>query len=122
MNSHAEIDFEVFKHLFHFLNEEYERFVAADFDASGTIDSGELSYYVKKRGYDQFDRNFCDFIIETIMYNTGNRVSFDYFCRIMARLDYLTQSYDFELSNNEMYNRSYPLRAYVQNNFFSEFW
>jgi Ca2+-binding EF-hand superfamily protein len=123
MNQCDQIDFETFKHLFHFLNEEYERFVAADLDGSGTIDSDKLASFVRKRGYDQYDRNFCNFIIQTINYYIGGvGISFDYFCRIMARLDYLTQSYDFELSANQSYERSYPLRAYVQNNFFNGFW
>jgi Ca2+-binding EF-hand superfamily protein len=107
--------------LFSFINEEYSRFLLADEDCSQTIDSVELENFIQERGFN-IAKNICSFIVESIKTQTGNGVSFDYFCRIMARFYHLIGSYNFQIGLEESINDSISLDVYLQNNFFEEFW
>ena len=120
-NHDGEISFEEFGSLFNFLNEEYFKFVMADRDGSETIDSEELREFLEQRGY-EFDTNFCTFVVETIKINTENDISFDFFCRIMARFDYLTDLYNRDLISTKPTCSLIPLQLYVRDSFFNEFW
>jgi Ca2+-binding EF-hand superfamily protein len=120
-NHDGEISFGEFQNLFSFINEEYGRFLLADEDCSQTIESDELENFIQERGYN-IAKNFCTFIVESIKNKTGNGVSFDYFCRIMARFYHLIGSYNFQIGLEESIDDSISLDVYLQNNFFKEFW
>lgn len=120
-NHDGEINFEEFQNLFSFINEEYSRFLMADEDCSQTIESNELEHFIHERGFTTA-KNFCTFIVESIKTKTGKGVSFDYFCRIMARFYNIIGSYNFQIGLEESVDDSISLDVYLKNKFFEEFW
>jgi Ca2+-binding EF-hand superfamily protein len=115
-NNDGEISFHEFESLFGYLNEEYFKFLMADSDGNMTIDSHELEEFLKQRGF-KFKKDFYNFIINSIKSRTKNGVTFDYYCRLMARFDYLTK-----IHATIPYYKTYPLENYLRDAFFSEFW
>jgi Ca2+-binding EF-hand superfamily protein len=115
-NHDGEINFHEFEHLFNYLNEEYFKFLLADTDGSSTIDSDELDEFFRQRGH-KFNKDFCNFIINTIKSRAFGGVTFDYYCRLMARFDFLIHQH----ANYEYY-KAMPLEKYLKGAFFSDFW
>ena len=115
-NHDGEINFHEFESLFNYLNEEYFKFLLADSDGSQTIESEELEGFLKQRGF-KFQKKFYDFIINSIKSRNRNGVTFDYYCRLMARFDFLVKQHA-----NVPYYKSIPLEVYLKDAFFSEFW
>ena len=120
-NHDGEINFEEFQNLFSFINEEYSRFLSADEDGSQTIEPDELEHFIEERGY-KIEKTFYNFIVESIKVKTGKGISFDYFCRIMARFDQLIDFYNFELAPAELDDDPIPLDVYLKSSFFEGFW
>ena len=115
-NYDGEINFHEFENLFNYLNEEYFKFLLADSDGSQTIESEELGGFLKQRGF-KFQSDFCNYIVNTIKIHSNTAVTFDYFCRIMTRIEHLTKLY-----KDSSYSNKYPLETYLEDEFFNEFW
>lgn len=115
-NRDGEISFNEFQSLFNYLNEEYVKFLLADADGSETIDSEELEEFFKQRGH-KFRKEFCNFLVNSIKSRAATGVTFDYYCRLMARFDYLKQHH----ASNQYYSKM-PFENYLKDAFFSEFW
>jgi Ca2+-binding EF-hand superfamily protein len=87
-NNDRTITLNEFGQFFNYLNEEYEKFLIADMSGSGFIDDRELYNLLAKRG--------CNLNLNCIQYitqNLGRKITFDLFCRVNARFDYLCKTY-----------------------------
>lgn len=115
-NFDGEINFNEFQNLFNYLNEEYLKFLLADSDGSQTIDTNELEEFLRQRGF-KFSKDFSSYIINTIQSRIGRGVTFDYYCRIMARVDQLIAVY-----NKTGYYKQTTMENYIKKAFFGDFW
>ena len=87
-----------------------------DTDASGAIDAPELYEALKNRKYN-LSREFSDFVVNILKQRNPRGITFDLYCRVAARFDYLCESY----TNIKFYQRQ-PLERYLKETFFTEFW
>lgn len=116
-NGDKEIAFDEFIGLFHRLNDDYEQFVMFDLDASGHIDYFEFKESLKSKGY-EFSDDFYEHMMTMICTRTrSERITFDTFMRVSARLDYMKELYN----DSAQYQRK-PMNQFLRKYFFDEFW
>ena len=116
-NGDKEISFEEFAELYNSLNEEFLNFLMMDSDGSGTIDLEEFSASINNKGF-QFSNKFYSSIMDEIRKHTGiYGIKFDNYIRIMARFDFLCQTY-----RKTPYFHKHSLEHYLTKTFFQDFW
>ncbi len=116
-NRDGEIDFDGFYDLYTYLNDEYCTFLGMDKDGSGTLDADELCQLFSSRGFN-FKSDFFKFIEQTMRETNKNGITFDNYCRLVARFDYLNNLY----ITTPRYQTSYTLETYLKKTFFFNFW
>lgn len=115
-NFDGQIGFDEFKQVFSYLNQQFEAFLMIDKDGSGAIDADEFYQALVQRNY-QLSRGFADYIVNELRRHNTRGITFDFYCRISARFDYLCGEY----SNSKFYQRQ-PLEKYMRDTFFNHFW
>ena len=116
-NKDGEIDFDGFYDMYVYLNNEYFTFLNMDKDGNGVVDAGELYESFLKRGY-KFKREFFNYIENTMRETNKNGITFDNYCRLAARFDYLVNIF----TNTPRYQASHTLESYLKKTFFFNFW
>lgn len=115
-NIDGQICFEEFKQVFSYLNQQYEVFLTIDEDGSGVIDAVELHQGLVSRNY-QLSPGFSEFVVNELRKRNYRGITFDFYCRVSARFDYLCEAY----ANSKFYQRQ-PLEKYMRDAFFNQFW
>lgn len=115
LNSDNRITFEEFNQLYAYLNDEYAKFLISDVDSNGSIDSSELANGLANRGI-RINPQCVQFVVNRVQDIVQKRITFDIYCRVNARFDYLCNCY--------AKMRHYPnesLEQYLTQKFFAEF-
>ncbi len=112
----GEIDFHEFKDLFIYLNDEFEKFLTIDLNGNGSIDVYELANALNQ-DYSSFRHDLYDFIVTNIESHRPHGITFDIFCRVLVRFNYLRAQY----TKIPYYNKT-PLDEYMRKTFFVQFW
>lgn len=114
-NGDNEISFDEFNCLFVGLNEQYNEFLDTDTDQSGSIEPDELHQMLSRRMGVAFSPSFYQFLFQGIAVHThSNRITFDLYVRLIARLDKL--AYDY---NSLVHGLDFE--EFARNNFFLNF-
>jgi Ca2+-binding EF-hand superfamily protein len=116
-NRDNRITFNEFFELYSYINEEYARFLMCDANSSGTMDAIELTNLLNGRGT-RVSPQAINYIVSNVEQMLQKRITFDIFCRVNARFDYLSKSY--RMMQSQYGNQ--PFEQYLTNNFFTEFW
>lgn len=117
-NHDNEISFDEFYNLFVGINEQYNEFLDTDVDGSGSVEMNELNELLRKRRL-TFSSSFYHFLFAGIFSRIqSNRITFDIYVRLIARLDKLLFDYNRQSHGHKREN---DFESFVRANFFQSF-
>jgi Ca2+-binding EF-hand superfamily protein len=116
-NNDNRISFSEFVQLYSFINDELSKFLMCGASSTGTIDINQFSNLLSSRGV-RINPQTSNYIVSNVEQTLQKRITFDVFCRVSARYDYLSNAY------HQMQKQfaSQSFEQYLTNNFFAEFW
>lgn len=117
-NSDGSINFNEFKQIFNYINEEQLKFLYIDTNGNEILDANEFKQaLITHPLFNDISDDFTQYLVNQIQSHVDYGFRFDIYCRVIARLDYLCNMY-----YKSSYSKQFKIiEHYLSTTFFYDF-